>query len=65
MYDFIISEWYLFPDVPLFSKEDLSVGENIGKDNRTDWKETRYVCTKRMGDTIYDIPQCIGMCSFE
>lgn len=48
-----------------FSKEDLSVSKDYGKDNRIDWKETRYVCTKRMGKVIYDTPQCIGYCSYE
>lgn len=49
----------------LYTKEDLVIGENLGKDYRIDWKETRYVMTKRCGDKDYDTPQCIGMCSFE
>ena len=65
MYAFIISEWNEFSGIILFMEEDLSIGENLGRDTRTNWKETRYVCTKRMGDTIYEVPQCIGMCSFE
>lgn len=52
-------------DCPLFDKEDLSITEDMGKDSRIDWKECRYVCTRRMGAEKYDIPQCIGMCSIE
>ena len=63
MLDFIVKDWNVYGDV--FTKKDLSVGENEGKDDRIDWKETRYVCTKRMRNEIYDVPQCIGMCSFE
>lgn len=48
-----------------YTKEDLSVSENYGKDDRIDWKETRYVCTKRLGNEVYDVPQCIGYCSIE
>jgi len=36
-------------------------------DNRSGWKDTRYVCTKRFGDKdnikLYGVPQCIGMCA--
>ena len=46
-------------------KEDLSISDDLGKDNRIDWAETRHICTKRFGSDKYDIPQCIGMCSFE
>ena len=47
------------------SPEDLSIGENRGKDPRIDWKETRYVCTKRMGSLEFEYAQCVGMCSIE
>ena len=49
----------------LISFDDLSIGKDVGKDARTDWKETRHVCTKRVGDNTYDVPQCIGVCSVE
>lgn len=62
MYNHIVSEWN---SGNLFSKDDLIISDDLGKDERIDWKETRYVCTKRMGDEIYDVPQCIGMCSIE
>lgn len=60
MYDYIASH-----SDGLFSKEDLSVSDDLGKDRRIDWKETRYVCTRRFGAAAYSIPQCIGMCSIE
>ena len=63
MFDFLVKEMEPFGDA--LSKEDLSVSKNYGKDNRIDWKETRYVCTKRMGEIVYDTPQCIGYCSIE
>ena len=47
------------------SYEDLSISEDPRKDNRVDWKETRYVYTKRIGNEVYDTPQCIRMCSIE
>lgn len=60
MFNAIVTNWNGF-----ISYEDLSVSEDYGKDSRIDWKETRYVCTKRMGNELYNIPQCIGMCSIE
>ena len=46
-------------------KEDLSITENLGKDDRIDWSETRNVLTKRYGKDVYDTPQAIGWCSME
>lgn len=60
MFTFVVQDWS-----GCLSKEDLSISDNIGKDSRIDWNETRYVCTKRVGSKIFDIPQCIGMCSIE
>ena len=62
MFDFIV-EHQPFDDV--FDKSDLSIGEDIGPDERIGWSETRYILTKRCCSKIYDTPQCIGMCSFE
>ncbi len=64
MYNYIISDWNNSEMKP-FGKEDLSISDNLGADERSGWKETRYVCVKRMGSKIYEHPQCIGMCSFE
>ena len=60
MLDYIASRYSDY-----LSKEDLSVSDDLGKDHRIDWKETRYVCTKRFGAESYATPMCIGMCSFE
>ena len=46
-------------------KEDLSITENLGKDDRINWSETRNVLTKRYGKDVYDTPQAIGWCSME
>ena len=62
MFDFIV-EHQPFDDV--FDKSDLSIGEDIGPDERIGWSETRYILTKRCCGKIYETPQCIGMCSFE
>ena len=64
MYDYIVSTWNN-SNTQLFSKEDLCVGEDFGTDRRIGWKETRYVCVKRMGSKIYEHAQCIGVCSIE
>lgn len=64
MYDYIVKEWNALEN-NLFDKFDLSVSKESYKDDRIDWKETRYVCTRRMGKDLYDTPQCIGMCSIE
>ena len=53
----IVHEWSGY-----ISAEDISIGENQGADDRIGWKAWRYVLTSRVGDTNYDIPQCIGMC---
>ena len=63
MYDFILSDWNTGHKI--FDREDLSVSEDFGRDERINWKEYRYVCTKRIGENKYDIPQCIGYCSIE
>ena len=60
LFNYIVKKWKGY-----VSYEDLSISEDLGKDNRTDWKETRYICTKRIGKEIYEIPQCIGICSIE
>ena len=60
MLEYVEAQWN-----GVFEKEDLVIGDDVGKDNRIDWRETRYVCTRRFGDAKYDVPQCIGMCSIE
>ena len=65
MYNYVLSEWNNSGFGELFNKEELSITETLGVDERIDWKEYRYVCTNRMGNKTFDIPQCIGMCSIE
>jgi hypothetical protein len=65
MYDYITNQWNSAGYGVMFFKDNLNVSENYGKDERIDWKETRYVCTDLMGDKSYDVQQCIGMCSIE
>lgn len=65
MFDYILDDWNKSGFGYAFSKSDLSVSENLGADRRINWKECRYILTKRMGDKVYESPQCIGMCSIE
>lgn len=65
MFDYILDDWNKSGFGYAFSKSDLSVSENLGADHRINWKECRYILTKRMGDKVYESPQCIGMCSIE
>ena len=48
----------------LFSRDDIIINEPIGDDDRIGWKNVRHICVKRYGNEVYDIPQCIGMCSY-
>lgn len=63
MYDYLLEYWNYWDKI--FEREDLSVTKDFGRDERINWKELRYVCTKRFGKVIYDVPQCIGYCSIE
>jgi hypothetical protein len=63
MKEYIISQWNGFVSV-----EDIVIDDkSVVNDDRNGWKDTRYVCTKRMGDEDYikkyGTPQCIGMCA--
>lgn len=64
MYEYIVREWNHLP-FEVMTINDLSIGEIIGNDDRVDWKNCRYVCTKRIGNEIYKTPQCIGICCIE
>lgn len=63
MYDYILEYWNYWSKV--FDRVDLSVTEDLGRDERTNCKELRYICTNRFGESKYDIPLCIGYCSIE
>ncbi len=62
MKEYIVSKWYGY-----ISVEDIVIDDNARNDDRNGWKDTMYVCTKRMGDDDYikeyGTPQCIGMCA--
>lgn len=47
-----------------FSAEDISIGDNIGADDRIGWTNTHYVCVRRLGDEVFEVPQLIGFCTF-
>lgn len=57
MFEHIESEWS-----DTLTTDDLVIGDSLGKDDRIGWKSYRYVGTKRIGNTVYSCPQCIGMC---
>lgn len=61
MFDYIVNT----DSFHAIDKEDLSITEDLGKDDRIDWIETRYILTKRYGAEEFEYPQCIGMCSIE
>ena len=58
MFDYIVSRWK-----GLFDVSDLVIDDEESPDNRIGWLDEHYVCTKRFGDKINDVPQCIGMCA--
>lgn len=47
-----------------FSVVDISIGDNLGADDRIGWTNTHYVCVRRLGDEVFDVPQVIGFCTF-
>ena len=58
MFDYIVACWK-----GLFDVSDLVIDDEESPDNRIGWLDEHYVCTKRFGDKINDVPQCIGMCA--
>lgn len=67
MKSYIYQDWkklYMelgFKSAP-FDIEDIVIDDESSDDTRCGWRDTRYVCVKRMGKDIYNCPQCIGMC---
>jgi len=51
-----------FKSAPFEIKDIVIDGEALD-DTHCGWHDTKYVCVKRMGEDIYDCPQCIVMCS--
>lgn len=58
MKQYIVDDWQGY-----FSFDDIVIDDKSINDDRIGWVDTRYVCTKRFGDKVNDIPQCIGMCA--
>lgn len=64
MKEYILKEWD-----NLFSIEDIVISNESTNDERIGWKDSRYVCIKRLrlGKVNYieryGCPQCIGMCA--
>ena len=65
MKKYIVDKWnYTFKGRSPFDLEDIVIPKQPeAYDDRNGWKDTRYVCVKRMFDEVYDHPQCIGMCA--
>ncbi len=68
MKKYIFESWFeLYKELgfykPPFEISDIIINEECADDYRNGWKDTRYVCVKRMGNEIYPIPQCIGFCA--
>lgn len=59
-----IVELYRRPNgMKTFNVEDIVLDDKVFNDQRIGWEDSRYVCIKKFGRDIYDIPQCIGMCA--
>lgn len=62
MKEYIVKQWDGY-----ISVDDIVIDDNAHNDDRIGWKDTRYVCTKRLGNDNYiekyEHPQCIGMCA--
>lgn len=62
MKEYIVKDWNGY-----ISFDDIVIDDLVTIDERIGWKDTRYVCTKRLGDEDYiqkyGCPQCIGMCA--
>ena len=72
MKKYIVNEWCemwkgIFNNL-LFEIDDIVIDyDNVVSDERNGWKDTMYVCVKRMDEedymAKYGVPQCIGMCA--
>ena len=63
MKEYIVDHYYKVFKYKMFDIDDIVLnGEKEGhEDERIGWHDVRYVCVKRMGEVVYDHPQCIGM----
>jgi hypothetical protein len=59
----IVQDWRDAFGNGVISSEDIVVNEtDMGADPRIGWRNTHYVCAKRIGKETCSVPQCIGMC---
>lgn len=63
MFDYIVATQGSCLGGNRFDVEDLVIDDKVVADHRIGWFDTRYVCTKRWEDDVWDVPQCIGMCA--
>ena len=63
MKEYIVDHYYKVHKYKMFDIDDIVLNrEKEGhEDERIGWHDVRYVCVKRMGEVVYDHPQCIGM----
>ena len=59
----VAAEWERGNGLRMFEPEDVVISGEAMPDPRNGWKDTRYVCVKRMGKEVFDFPACIGMCA--
>jgi len=70
MKEHIISDWGTAFKNPLFTIDDIVIDEESEmNDPRNGWKNTKYVCIKRLGSVdyvkMYGTAQAIGFCATE
>ncbi|WP_297419735.1 hypothetical protein [Clostridium sp.] len=62
MKEYIVKQWRNQFDI-----SDVVLGNETIDDDRIGWKDTKYVCIKRLGKEDYmkkyKSPQCVGMCA--
>jgi hypothetical protein len=70
MKQYIVEEWrdtWKGITNDLFDVDDIVINKESTNDNRIGWKDTHYVCVKRIGEEDYmkkyGCPQCIGYCA--
>lgn len=62
MLDYVVSKWNNLGFGELFQKEDLSISKKLNTNTKKDY---RLICTKKMGDKLYEIPRYIAICSMD
>lgn len=71
LFEYILEEYNSIRPIesPAMTKDDLLISEPITENkilnDAIQWKETRYVLTKRFGNCEYSTPQAVGYCCIE